>query len=604
MTVGNPYDRLRELLPSDEELGIEGYEVLAPLGEGGFGRVYLARQPAFDRDVAIKLIAATGIKEDIARRFERECRAVGTLSGHPNIVTLYDCGVTRWGRPYIVMEHMAGGSLAQRLNDAGPMEWAEAVDHTIEIASALETAHRAGILHRDIKPENLLLSTYGEPKLADFGVASIPGGYQTHTGAVTASLAHAAPEVLEGGRATRAVDVYSLGSTLFTLVSGAPAFSGEDDSGLQALIARTLTQPVPDLRNEGLPSDLCDVIERAMAKDPTDRFTSAYEMALALREVQTAAGAVPTDIAVAEASAVVYATDASTGPDDRSATRIRARRELTPPTVESSSRSFKWRTPVIAAAVVLLLTAGTGGAIVMNARRTTPPEAAAAPAGVAEVTDAKPPTGEADPSDAKSAPRSEGKPAAGRNKGRVRDGGHLALGGPSGSSGYSVGGYGTGDAQGDAAPVTSSGGSAPSGDDQSTGGSGESRPEPKPEEPPLGHETRATIVLYHHWSDSGEYFFTANRDESEDALLIYDHRHSEGYVWATSRPGDGLIPICYSNERGCYGFASKDRPTSGQYRTLYWYPGARYGHYYSTDPNETYRGQPLSVFGYIRGGSI
>lgn len=603
MTVGNPYDRLRDLLPSDEEPGIEGYEVLAPLGEGGFGRVYLARQPAFDRDVAIKLIAATGIKEDIARRFERECRAVGALSGHPNIVTLYDCGVTRWGRPYIVMEHMAGGSLAQKLNDAGPMEWAEAVDKTIKIASALETAHRAGILHRDIKPENLLLSSYGEPKLADFGVASIPGGYQTHTGAVTASLAHAAPEVLEGGRATRAVDVYSLGSTLFTLVSRRPAFAGEEDSGLQALIARTLTQPVPDLRNEGLPSDLCDVIERAMAKDPTERFTSVYEMALALRDVQAAAGAAPTEIAVAEASAVVYATDTSTGLDDRSATRVRSRRELTPPTIGSPSRSFKWRTPVAAAAVALLLTAGTGGAIVMNARRTTPPEAAAAPTGVAEVTDAEPSASGADQSATRSAPRRERRPAVGGKKARVRDGGNLALGGPSGG-GYNVGGYGTGAAEDDGAGAPSSGGSAPSGDGRSAGDSGESRPEPKPEEPPLGHETRATIVLYHHWSDSGEYFFTANREESEDALLIYDHRHSEGYVWATSRPGDGLIPICYSNERGCYGFASEERPTSGQYRTLYWYPGARYGHYYSTDPNETYRGEPLSVFGYIRGSSI
>ncbi|HJR46020.1 MAG TPA: serine/threonine-protein kinase [Actinomycetota bacterium] len=593
MTEGNPYDRLKDLLPADDDLGLEGYEVIAPLGEGGFGRVYRARQTAFDRHVAIKLLAATGVRDEIARRFERECRAIGTLSGHPHIVTIFDCGVTRWGRPYIVMEHMAGGSFAQKLEASGTIAWPEAIDATIKIASAMETAHRTGILHRDVKPENLLLSAYGEPKLADFGVASIPGGYQTHTGAVTASLAHAAPEVLEGERATRSVDVYSLGSTLFALIAGRPAFASAEDSGLQALIARTLTQPVPDLRGDEIPEAVCDVIERAMAKRPEERFASAHEMALALREAQHSAGLAPTELVVEPADAVVYATDALVRNDDASKTRLRERRELTPPTIESPARRLRWRSPIVAAAVVLLLTATTGGAIVANARRDEAPRAATAPSGVADVADV--PVDE----NGDDAPTTPDKPRAKNdafNKRGARDGGSSAFGGSSGAGAYD--GY--------SGPSSGSGGggsepAAPSGGGGDTGGT---QDRPKKEAAPVGSETRATIVLYHHWSDDGDYFFTVSREESEDALLRYDHRHAEGYVWATTTAGDGLIPICYSNERGCAGFAAQEPPKSGQYRTLYWYQGGRYGHYYSTDPNETYRGEPLTVYGYIRGSSI
>ena len=236
----------------------------------------------------------------------------------------------------------------------------------------------------------------------------------------------------------------------------------------------------------------------------------------------------------------------------------------------------------------------------LNVRRTTPPRAAAAPSGTVEHLETD--TDTSNTPVARSRPQERRDRDATRSRARsAREAGTFAFGGSSGGTGgYDEGGYAAPGPSGDAVADTAepSRPSRPAGEG-SDGGS----PQAEPEEPVPGHQTRATIVLYHHWSDSGEYFFTANREESEDALLIYDHRHSEGYVWATSKPGDGLIPICYSNERGCFGFASQDRPTSGQYRTLYWYPGARYGHYYSTDPTETYRGEPLTVFGYIRGSS-
>jgi serine/threonine-protein kinase PknK len=288
--------------PDQVDLGIAGLTEAVEIGRGGFGVVYRARQPALHRTVAVKLVA-TGVLDDRARdRFERELHAMGTLSGHPNIVTIYDSGFTSDARPFIVMDYMAGGSVADRLT-RGTLAWQEAATVVVKVAAALETAHRAGVLHRDIKPENILISSYGEAKLGDFGIARVQGGPETRTGVVTASMSHASPEILSGGRPSIGSDVYALGSTLFTMLAGGPAFFRDTDESLVPMITRIAVDPVPDLRGRGVPDDVCRVIERSMAKEPGERFPSAAALGRALQDAQRRAGITPTELLISNEGA-------------------------------------------------------------------------------------------------------------------------------------------------------------------------------------------------------------------------------------------------------------------------------------------------------------
>ncbi|MGH9278993.1 MAG: serine/threonine-protein kinase [Acidimicrobiales bacterium] len=335
------------------ELGLEGYEKAQEVGRGGFARVYRAWQPDFERDVAIKVIT-TDVDDDSLSRFRRECQAIGSLSGHPNIVTVHEHGRAGNGQPYIVMEYLSGGSLWARLEGRGPLPWPKAVDVGIKLAGALESAHRRGVLHRDIKPENVLVSRFGEPKLADFGIARIEGKTATRTGVVTGTVAHAPPEVLSGARPTVASDVYSLGSTLYTLLAGHPAFLRPDDESIVAVVARVAAEPVPDLRPAGVPDAVATVIERAMAKEPAHRFASAEAMGRGLQAAQSTAGLAVTTLPL------------EAGPDESAAhppvevpgdtTRVRATANLPPagpPSVAKPARRHRgWMLAVLAVLVV------------------------------------------------------------------------------------------------------------------------------------------------------------------------------------------------------------------------------------------------------------
>ena len=259
------------------------------IGRGGFAVVYKVWQPAFERWVAVKLL--TIALDDVAlSRFERECAAMGSLSGHPNIVTVHDVGKLQDGRPYVAMEFVEHGSFADRLRAEGTLDGQEVVSLGVKVAGALEAAHRLGVLHRDVKPENILLSRFGEPKLADFGIARIEGRTETRTGGVTATVVHAPPEILSGARHTARADVYALGSTLFTLLTGRTPFEHPSDETLLAIMARILTDPVPDLRVHGVADPVASVIEKAMAKEPADRHESALHFARDLQAAQSSAG--------------------------------------------------------------------------------------------------------------------------------------------------------------------------------------------------------------------------------------------------------------------------------------------------------------------------
>lgn len=305
-SVEHPKGRIRT---AAVELQIEGYEDARVIGRGGFAVVYRARQRAFNRTVAVKVLSAADLDTAALRRFERERVAIGTLSGHPNIVTVYDSGLTAAGVPFLAMEHLSRGSLADLLRREGPVRWQQVVPWGVRLAGALESAHRFGVLHRDIKPENVLLSNFGEPKLADFGIASVVGGPETRSSQLALSILHAPPEVVDGQSAKEASDVYSLGSTLITLLLGQPPFFDAGDESLARLLARIVDTPVPDLTTAGAPRSLQGVLETAMAKDPAERYPSALAMGRALQGVEIGMGRPRTALPLEDDAA-----DEQTGP--------------------------------------------------------------------------------------------------------------------------------------------------------------------------------------------------------------------------------------------------------------------------------------------------
>lgn len=265
---------------------VAGYRELEPVGRGGFSTVYRARHERLDRLVALKVLACDGADRRALRRFQRECELAGRLADHPHVVAVLDAGTTRSGRPYLAMEYRAGGSLADRLRAGGPLPVDEVVRIGVQISGALAAAHEAGVLHRDIKPENVLLSRYGDAALADFGIAQLADGWDgaTRTGAL--SPYHAAPEVLDGAPGSVAGDIYALGSTLYQLLAGRPAFQAGPDEGIAPVILRILHEPPPPLVRGDVPEALTALLWRAMAKRPADRFSTADQLAAALCAVR------------------------------------------------------------------------------------------------------------------------------------------------------------------------------------------------------------------------------------------------------------------------------------------------------------------------------
>ncbi|GAA2106884.1 serine/threonine-protein kinase [Actinomadura alba] len=292
---------------------VPGYRVLKRVGEGGFSVVYLAYQERLDRQVALKVLSVDAIDQASMNRFQRECKITGRLTGHPNVVTVLDNGTTRSGRPYIAMEYFEHGSLSDRLDREGPLPVAEVLRIGVKMAGALAATHETDVLHRDVKPQNILVSRYGEPALADFGVARLVDSLDsTHTNAFTPH--HAAPEILEGRAPGVASDIYSLGSSLYQLLAGKPAFKGPHGEGLATLIVRILGDPPPPITRDGLPQPVFDVIDTAMAKLPENRFQSAVAFAQRIQQVQTELGLPVTELPyVGAPAAAPAATPAVSG---------------------------------------------------------------------------------------------------------------------------------------------------------------------------------------------------------------------------------------------------------------------------------------------------
>lgn len=267
------------------------YRIRRRLGEGGMASVHLAHDRELARLVAVKVLAEHVAGDlEVRTRFLREGRLAARLS-HPNVVAVYDAGEED-GRPYLVMEHVDGETLADLLRRRGRLAWPEAVGLVLQACAGLEHAHAAGLVHRDVKPQNLLVTRSGALKVADFGIARADGSTQlTEAGTILGTAAYLAPEQATGESAGPAADVYSLGAVLYELLAGRPPF---EDETLDALLLRHQAGPAAPPRplERDVPPALEEVVMRALARLPEYRPPSAAALA---RELRAASGEPATD---------------------------------------------------------------------------------------------------------------------------------------------------------------------------------------------------------------------------------------------------------------------------------------------------------------------
>ena len=271
------------------------YEILAPLGAGGMGEVYRARDTRLDRTVAVKVLPThLSASPEVRQRFDREAKTISQLS-HPHICALYDVG-HQDGTDYLVMEYLEGETLAERLaRGALPLE--QTLRNGIEMADALDRAHRTGIVHRDLKPGNVMLTNSGV-KLLDFGLAkALSSGTQgsltglptqanlTQEGTILGTFQYMAPEQLEGKEADARADIFAFGCVLYEMATGKKAFYGTSQASLIGAILHTEPPPISSLQPMTPPA-LERVVKRCLAKEPERRWQSARDLVLELEEVR------------------------------------------------------------------------------------------------------------------------------------------------------------------------------------------------------------------------------------------------------------------------------------------------------------------------------
>jgi len=264
------------------------YRIDRLLGAGSMGNVYLAHDADLDRPVAVKTLRDLALdpetREIFLSRFQNEARAAARLQ-HPNIVQIFDVGDDRKVGPYLVFEYVHGHTLKQALKKRGPLSRDELLDLAQQVADALATAHIAGVIHRDLKPENLLITSNGQVKLADFGIARIPNADLTKEGQFLGTPCYAAPETLRSGEYSEQSDLFSFGAVIYEAACGERAFPGTEALAVAHKVMSS--DPVPPSeanRAAAIPSALDAAILRALRKSPSDRYASARTFVSALRQ--------------------------------------------------------------------------------------------------------------------------------------------------------------------------------------------------------------------------------------------------------------------------------------------------------------------------------
>ncbi len=305
------------------------YEIVAPIGAGGMGEVYRARDTRLGRTVAVKVLPASVRRdEQRLRRFELEARAAGVLN-HPNLLAVYDVG-EHDGSPYLVTEFLEGATLRERLTH--PLSLADALDYAVQIASGLAAAHEKGIIHRDVKPENVFVRSDGFVKLLDFGLAKLseppsnPGDSReatlvqvdTEPGAVIGTIKYMSPEQVRGLAVDAQTDVFSLGSVLYEMVAGCAPFAAPTPGDL--IVSILEREPVaPSRVKPGIPDAVDAVCARALAKQRASRYASADQLGADLRALRRRLDADVTveRLSLADASAVAMSVDTARAPSSR-----------------------------------------------------------------------------------------------------------------------------------------------------------------------------------------------------------------------------------------------------------------------------------------------
>jgi serine/threonine protein kinase len=296
---------------------IQGFEYVSLVGSGGFSDVFLYQQQRPRRRVAVKVLLHEWSSESQRAAFDAEADLMATLSTHPSIVTMYEADVADDGRPYLAMEYCSRPNLGARYRTER-LSVAEALRTAVQIAGAVETAHRHGILHRDIKPANILVTEYGHPALTDFGISSTLDDAARAEGM---SIPWSPPESFaEPPRSGVGTDVWALAATTFTLLAGRTPFEVPGGSNSSAnLISRIESSPLPRTGRTDVPASLERVLATAMAKNPGSRYPTMLDFARALQQVQNELSYAVTPIDLLDDSGHVQEEE----PDDDAGTRLR-----------------------------------------------------------------------------------------------------------------------------------------------------------------------------------------------------------------------------------------------------------------------------------------
>src|SRR5580700_2013974 len=295
------------------------YEIVSPLGAGGMGEVYRARDTRLDRTVAVKILPSHLSENPEARqRFEREARTISSVN-HPNICTLHDVG-HQDGVDYLVMEYLEGETLADRLR-RGPLPIEQVLKYGTEICEGLEKAHRSGVVHRDLKPGNIML-TKTTAKLMDFGLAKAiagpavtsgltatlstpPGSHPlTAQGAVVGTFQYMAPEQVEGKEADARSDIFALGAVLYEMATGKRAFEGKTAASAMAAVLERDPAPISSLQ-PATPPAFERLVKTCLDKDPDERWQTAHDVKLQLKQIAAGRAQDASQAGMAESSPAV-----------------------------------------------------------------------------------------------------------------------------------------------------------------------------------------------------------------------------------------------------------------------------------------------------------